>query len=114
MAVPSSSSTSQPARETITITGRELRQLIHGKGNRFRGAAAAQAVIGTVRVESYSPVQAARLFDVNVGYVTAALGTTRKRVPSDEAIDRVVERFGIEALMRGCDRATAPNGNVVI
>jgi hypothetical protein len=111
-------STTAPSAAPTAITGCELRQLIHGKGNRFRGAAAAAAVRGTLRVESYSPVQAARLFDVGVGYVTAALGSTVKRGPRDstiEKINKVVRRFGVDALMAGCHRATAPhaaqNGN---
>jgi hypothetical protein len=110
--VSSTSTTSTSVAPTgQPITARELRQLLHGRSNRFRATVAANLVTGNLRPERPSPVQAARLCDVNVGYVTVALGITRKRSPSDETIDRVVEKFGIEALMRGCDRATAPNGN---
>jgi hypothetical protein len=104
-----------PTERPITITGRELRLLLHGKSNKYRAAAAACFVNGTLPTpEHLSPVQAARLCNVNVGYVTASLGCTVKHGPRDstiEKINKVVRKFGVEALMAGCDRATAPAAN---
>lgn len=53
--------------------------------------------------------QAARFCSVNVGNVSVALGNRGKRGPRDATVDRVIRRFGADALMRGLDRATAPH-----
>ncbi len=78
---------SSPAPMTQPRTGRDLRQLLHGKSNQFRAAVAA---------------------------FTAALGGAVKHGPRNstiEKINKLVRKFGVEALMAGCDRATAPPVN---
>ncbi len=59
-------------------------------------------------------MQTARLCYVKVEHVTAALGCAVKHGPRNstiEKINKLVRKFGVEALMAGCDRATAPPVN---
>ena len=74
----------------------------------WRARLAADLVRGDVVVVGPTQTQAARLCAVNVGGVSTALGHRGKRGPRDRTIDRLVRRFGVEPLMRGLDRATAP------
>jgi hypothetical protein len=106
-----SSTTATAAREAVTsigIDGQALRRALHGRPPAWRAKLAAEMVRGTVVVGLLSPAQAARLCATNPGSVSVALGNRGRRGPRDRTIDRLIRRFGVEPLMRGLDRATAP------
>jgi hypothetical protein len=85
--------------------------MLRGKSNRFRAAVAALIKNGTYQLVDLSPVQLARLVDVNVGYVTAELGCAVRHGPrgSTVEIDELVRKYGVETVRTRCDRA-APSG----
>lgn len=85
-----------------------LCRALRGKPPSTRARLAADLVRGKVTLVNLTPSQAARLCTVNVGNVSVALGNRGKRGPRDRTIDKVVRRYGADALMRGLDRATSP------
>ena len=94
------------------MTSLQLQRELHGKSRQFRAQVAFQFVTGGRRPpERLSPAQAARLCRVDPWYVGAERRRVARRVPRDVTIDRVVKLYGVDALLRGCDRATAPAGN---
>jgi hypothetical protein len=98
--------TSAPTRQTLA-SGRNLKRLVHGKSARERAKAAAMLVTGEFVYHSPTVAQAARLCGVAASRVHAALGHAPKP-PSDAKIDRMIRKFGADAIMRGLDRYTAP------
>ena len=85
-----------------------LRRALRGKTPSARARLAADLVRGKVALVSPTATQAARLCSVNVGNVSVALGNRGNRGPRDRTIDKVVRRYGADALMRGLDRAARP------
>jgi hypothetical protein len=52
--------------------------------------------------------QSAKLCDVDPQYVNVALGRKGSRGPHKKTIDRLIKRYGADALLKGLDRYTAP------
>jgi hypothetical protein len=114
VSLPSITSTSAAPPTGQPITGRQLSRLLHGASNAFRAMVATKLVRGSWVLVDPSPVQAARLCDGHVAYVTAKLGCAVRHGPrakTIDRIDRIVKRHGAEAVRARCDRATAPNGD---
>jgi hypothetical protein len=93
----------------VEISGLRLSRLLRGMSVNGRVSVAAKLASGEyVLVGPLSPTQAARLCNVNVGNVSVRLGHRGIRGPRRSTIDRLVKKFGVSALLEGCDRATAP------
>jgi hypothetical protein len=90
------------------IPGRVLQRWLRGQPPHSRAEIAAALVRGEYRLVDPLQVQAARLCDVDPQYVNTALGRNGSRGPHKRTIDRVIKKYGVDALMRGLDRATAP------
>jgi hypothetical protein len=90
------------------LNGRILARWLRGQPPHSRAEIAATLVRGEYRVADLLQVQAARLCDVDPQYVNTALGRNGSRGPHKRTIDRVIKKYGVDALMRGLDRATAP------
>jgi hypothetical protein len=104
----STTATAAGKAAALTVDGPTLRRVLRGRPPFWRARVAADLVRGQIVVSALTPSQAARLCIVHVGNVSVALGTRGSRGPRDKTIDKVVRRFGVEPLMRGLDRATAP------
>jgi hypothetical protein len=92
----------------LVLTGAELRATLRGKSATYRANLAAELVRGTVVLFDPTPAQAARIVSCNPGGLSVAMGNKGKRGPRDSTVDRAIRRLGPDALMRGLDRATAP------
>ncbi len=93
---------------TTAASGVLLRRALRGKPPSARARLAADFVRGKLALVSPTVSQAARLCAVNVGTVSVALGNKGKHGPREKTVDRLVRRYGADALMRGLDRATSP------
>jgi hypothetical protein len=90
------------------LNGNALRRMLRGKAPGERARIAAQLLQYHVEFVDLSAAQIARLVNVNPGAVSVALGHAGVRGPHTRTIDRLIRRYGADALLRGLDRATAP------
>jgi hypothetical protein len=95
----------------VLASGRNLRRLLRGKKAATRARVAAMLVTGEYQLVRPLPTQAARLVGVNPGRVSSALGNVGQRGPRNTTIDRLIAKYGAEAILRGLDRATAPGSS---
>jgi hypothetical protein len=117
-----------PDRPVRTMTGRRLNKLIKWASATDRALLACRFAQGVVQILRPAYRQAAALTRVSASYVATVGRLTqeerlqlacgllslprlhhRRQNPSDAELDRVVERYGAEALWRALDRATAPS-----
>jgi|SRR5215471_9846601 len=115
------------------VTGPQLNKLLKKASPRDRAQIAADLVQGALQVTNHTYKQAATLAHVSFGYtatVSALTPEERARLPrgalslsqlhsrrrhSDAELDRVVERFGADAIWRALERYTQPSyDNVTI
>jgi hypothetical protein len=108
-------------------TGRRLNRLLKVASARDRALIAADLTQGALQILRPTYAQASALTNVSLGYVTTVSGLTpeeraqlargllslprlhNRRRRSNAELDRVVEHYGVEAIWRALDRATAPN-----
>jgi hypothetical protein len=90
-------------------SGPALRRLLRSKSPGERARIVAQLIRLNVVFKDLSPAQIARLAEVNQGAVSVALGHAGTRGPRPRTIDRLIHKYGADALLRGIDRITAPH-----
>jgi len=122
---PPVNTSATPDRPARTLTGRRLNRLLKGASPRDRALIANDLARGTVQLRQPTYAQAAALARVSTGYVATvgrltaeerlqlargflSLPCLHHRRRSDRALDRVAERYGVAALWRALERATAP------
>ena len=81
----------------VQITGCELRRFLRWATATQRAQVAKGFTLGRYVLVDPLPAQAARLVDIDPGYVSSALGRKGTRGPRPRTIDRVVARFGVRA-----------------
>ena len=119
------SSAPHPDHPVQTMSGRRLNRLTKQATPTDRALIASDLARGAVQILRPTYAQAAALTRVSAGYVATvgrlteeerrqlargqlSLPRLHNRQCSDRALDRLVERYGIEALWRALDRAMAP------
>jgi len=112
------------------MTGRQLSELIKKASAKDRALIASDLARGVVQVLQPTYAQAAALTHVSASYVATvgrlapeervqlargllSLPRLHNRRRSDAELDRLVKRYGAEALWRALDRATAPSSDNV-
>src|SRR5262245_41267261 len=98
------STTTTTTTASTKLSGKALQSLVRGKSPQARARIAAAMTAQGVSVYDLSAAQNARLCEANAGAVSVALGHSGKRGPRRRTIDRVIRRYGADALMRGLDR----------
>src|SRR5262245_24748304 len=84
----------------IRASGRNVKKLLHGKTPRERAKVGAKLVTCEFAYVNPTPAQAARIVGTTAQRIHAALGHQPKP-PSDTKIDRIIARYGADAIMRG-------------
>jgi hypothetical protein len=90
------------------VTGRTLRRILTAKSSAARGRIAARLIKNNVALVDLSPAQVARLVEAYSSDVSVALGRSGTRGPRQRTVDRIVRRYGADALLRALDAYTAP------
>ena len=99
----------QNGRPLNLLSGATLRRMLHGRAPHERAQLVAQLVGRDVAFVELSAAQIARLVEANPSAVSVAHGHRGTRGPRQRTVDRIVKRYGAEALMKVLDRATAPH-----
>jgi hypothetical protein len=89
------------------LDGTALRRRLHSRGPKARARLAAWLINNNVAFVDLSQAQVARLVRANPGAVSAALGHSGVRGPRQSTIDRIIDRYGADTLLRALDRTTA-------
>jgi hypothetical protein len=90
------------------LRGRVLQRLLRGRTAAERARICAQLLEHKVTFTGLLPAQVARLVGANPGSVCVALGHAGTRGPRRRTLERVIRKYGANALMRELDRITAP------
>jgi histone H3/H4 len=93
-------------KQRLGVSRKMIRRLVRNESAQYKGWIAAKLVSGEWPYVP-TPAEAARLLGTHARLVHKALGSTPKPL-TDAAIDRLIQRAGVERVWAALDRLTQP------